>query len=192
MTDRLQQALEVRAQLRRAEILARARAATANDPPQVVGYSPEETAHRERTRAELRATIERLQRLRALWSPEDRMLAAQRAVRAGGERSPILPPPPEPEPEPARDAGGPPTMRSAGCGLESPPDTHQPFPLTRVPARSAPSSRAPASPAGSGSQRPTEPRQPAAAPPGPTMRERLSARLARALQGLLWVGLAWS
>ncbi len=177
----------------REQILARARAATANDPPQVVGYSDEELAHRDRTRAELRATIERLQqlrRLRALWSPEDRALAAQRAVRAGGERAPILPPPPAPEP--ARDDAEPPTMRSSGCGLEPPPDTHQPFPLTRVLARCAPSSRAPANPAGSGSQRPTEPRPPASAPPGPTMRERLSARLARALQGLLWVGLAWS
>ncbi len=174
----------------REQILARARAATANDPPQVVGYSEEELAHRDRTRAELRATIERLQRLRALWSREDRELAAQRAVRAAGERAPMLPPPPEPEP--LRDDDAPPTMRSEGCGLEPPPDTHQPFPLMRVRARSAPSSRAPANPAGSDSQRPKEPRQPAAAPPGPTMRERLSARLARALQGLLWAGLAWS
>ncbi len=170
----------------REQILARARAATANDPPQVVGYTPEETARRE----QMRATVERLQQMRALWSREDRELAAQRAVRAAGERAPILPPPPAPEP--AHDDAAPLTMRSEGCGLEPPPDTHQPFPLTRVRARCAPSSRAPANPAGSGSQRPTEPRLPVAAPPGPTMRERLSARLARALQGLLWAGLAWS
>ncbi len=173
----------------REQILARARAATANDPPQVVGYSPEETARRET----MRATIERLREMRALWSKEDRELAAQRAVRARGERAPILPPPPSaPAPAPELDDAEPPTMRRSGCGLEPPPDTHQPFPLTRVLDRCAPSSRAPASPADSGSQRPTEPRQRVAAPPGPTMRERLSARLARALQGLLWAGLAWS
>lgn len=165
--------------LTREQILARARAATANDVPQVVGYSEAELAKRN----EARATIERLRELRALWSAEDRKLAAQ---RVSAERAPILPPPPEPEPAPADDA--PQTKRSAGCGLEPPPDTHRPFPLVRVLRPGVPHSRVRPSRPDSAPQPPTAPRRRPAAPPEPTMRERLSARLRAALQGLLWAG----
>lgn len=116
--------------LTREQILARARAATANDPPQVVGYTDRELALRESHRE----TIERLRELRALWA------------RGASERPAVVPPPPAPEPAPRLsseppapepDGDGPPTRPSAGCGLEPPPDLHEPFPLTRVRRRPA-------------------------------------------------------
>lgn len=152
-----------------------------DDDVQVVGYTEAELAKR----AEARATIERLRELRALWSREDRELAARRTVMAGGERAPVLPPAP-PEPAPADDA--PPTRPSAGCGLEPPPDTHRPFPLVRVRVPGVPHSRARPSRPGSAPQPPTAPRRLPSAPPEPTMRERLSARWIAPLQGLLWAG----
>lgn len=107
--------------LTREQILARARAATANDPPQVVGYTDRELALRESHRE----TIERLRELRALWA------------RGASERPAVVPPPPAPEPAPEPDDAAPPTRPSAGCGLEPPPDLHEPFPLTRVRRRPA-------------------------------------------------------
>lgn len=202
-----QRTLEARASSRRADILARVRAATANDPVQVVGYSEQELARR----AEMRATIERLQELRKLWSREDRELAAQRAVRAQGERAPILPPAPaepapdsdEPPPFPAprprvlrvqsveRFNGllaqmwpdpepadaEPPTMRSADSCPLSPQDIHLPFPLLSARDRASMRTRARATPADSAPPPPTAPRQRVAAPREPSTLGRLVKRL---------------
>lgn len=175
-----------------------------DDEVQVVGYTEAELAKR----AETLGMIERLIALRALWSREDRELAAQRAVRAGGELAPVLPPPPpdpkapgrcgvthrlghcpwcvDREPAPADDA--PQTKRSAGCGLEPPPDTHRPFPLVRVLRPGVPHSRVRPSRPDSAPQPPTEPRQRPAAPLGPTRLAQLSERLPAWRRALRWAG----
>lgn len=148
--------------LTREQILARARAATANDPPQVVGYSEAESRRL--------ATIDRLLELRALWAREDRERAA--AVTA---------------PAPAQPDAEPPTKRSEGCGLEPPPDTHRPFPLLRVLRPGVPHSRDRASRAGSAPPPPTAPRRRAAELPVTTRRVRPAKRPLWGWLGRLWV-----
>lgn len=167
--------------LTREQILERARAASSNDPVQVVGYTDRERAVREAHRE----TIERLRELRALWA------------REAGERLAVVPPPPLPEhcgrcvcpkcieglrvsaepPAPEPDGDGPPTRPSAGCGLEPPPDLHEPFPLTRVRVPGVAPRRAPPSPPGNAQRRPRAPRQRVATPPWPTRLVRLAKRL---------------
>lgn len=156
--------------LTREQILARARAASSNDPVQVVGYSDRERAVREAHRE----TIERLRELRALWA------------RESSERPAVVPPPPAPEPtprvsaeppSPEPDGDGPPTRPSAGCGLEPLPDLHAPFPLTRVLVPGVPQRRAQPSQPDTVRQRPRAPRQRVATPPWPTRLVRLAKRL---------------
>ena len=147
----------------REQILERARAASSNDPVQVVGYTDRERALRESHRE----TIERLRELRALWA------------RESSERPAVVPPPPvsaEP-PAPAPDGDGPPTRPSAGCGLEPPPDLHEPFPLTRVRVQGAAPRHAPPILPGNAQPRPRAPRQRAATPPWPTRLVLLARRL---------------
>lgn len=146
--------------LTREQILARARAATANDPPQVVGYSEAESRRL--------ATIDRLLEIRALWQREDRERAAE--VTA-----------------PAQPDAEPPTKRSEGCGLEPPPDTHRPFPLLRVLRPGVPHSRDRASRAGSAPPPPTAPRRRAAELPVTTRRVRPARPRSGWHRALQWV-----
>lgn len=190
----------------RDQILQRARAATANDPPQVVGYSEAELEKREAHRR----TIERLRELRALWAREandrpavvppaprrasteaERLTEAARSLKPApsvgaevrvSEALQWLLAPPAPEP----DGDGPPTKRSGGCGLEPPPDTHRPFPLVRVRVPGVPHSRARATPAGSAPQPPTAPRRRAAELPVTTRRVRPAAPLQAWRRALRW------
>lgn len=154
----------------RDQILQRARAATANDPPQVVGYSEAELEKREAHRR----TIERLRELRALWA------------REANDRPAVVPPAPQPPPAPGPDGDGPPTKRSGGCGLEPPPDTRRPFPLVRVRVPGVPHSRARATPAGSAPQPPTAPRRRAAELPVTTKRVRPAKPLPAWRRALRW------
>lgn len=165
----------------RDQILQRARAATANDPPQVVGYSEAELEKREVHRR----TITRLRELRALWAREAADRPAVLPPERGCTRS-ATPPAEATPPAPEPDGDGPPTKRSGGCGLEPPPDTHRPFPLVRVRVPGVPHSRARASRVGSAPQPPTAPRRRAAELPVTTKRVRPAKPLPAWRRALRW------